>query len=70
MPEKTPLDRLNIQIEHAGKNRSYCVFSLEEAIAIRDEIRISADGWRSCIDHIIKPESKCPVCKLEELGEL
>ena len=22
-------------------------------------------GWRSCIDHIIKPESKCPVCLLE-----
>lgn len=31
-------------------------------------------GWRSCIDHIIKPDSPCPVCALAEanirIGEL
>ena len=27
----------------------------------------SVHGWRSCIDHIIKPESACPVCKIESL---
>ena len=27
----------------------------------------SVHGWRSCIDHIIRPDSPCPVCKVEEL---
>lgn len=27
----------------------------------------SVHGWRSCIDHIIKPDSPCPVCRVEEL---
>ena len=30
----------------------------------------SVHGWRSCIDHIIKPESDCPVCKIEQLQAL
>ena len=29
--------------------------------------RFQSAGWRSCIDHIIKPESSCPVCRIEEL---
>ena len=29
----------------------------------------TVDGWRSCIDHIIKPESACPVCAIEQLEE-
>jgi len=29
----------------------------------------SVHGWRSCIDHIIRPDSPCPVCKVEELTE-
>jgi len=24
-------------------------------------------GWRACVDHIIKPDSPCPVCRIEEL---
>jgi hypothetical protein len=24
-------------------------------------------GWRSCIDHIIRPDSPCPVCRITEL---
>ena len=24
-------------------------------------------GWRACIDHIIRPDSPCPVCKVEEV---
>ena len=27
---------------------------------------IKTAGWRSCIDHIIKPDSPCPVCLLAE----
>lgn len=27
-------------------------------------------GWRSCIDHIIKPESTCPVCEIERLNNI
>lgn len=29
----------------------------------------SVSGWRACIDHIIRPDSPCPVCKIEELEE-
>jgi len=29
--------------------------------------RLREAGWRSCIDHIIKPDSACPVCKITEL---
>jgi hypothetical protein len=25
----------------------------------------AAKGWRVCIDHIIRPDSPCPVCALE-----
>lgn len=28
---------------------------------------IEKAGWRSCIDHIIRPDSPCPVCRIEEL---
>jgi len=24
-------------------------------------------GWRCCIDHLLKPEHPCPICKIEEL---
>ena len=27
---------------------------------------ITKSGWRCCIDHIIKPESPCPICALTE----
>lgn len=35
---------------------------------LRAELRsfITA-GWRSCIDHLIKPEHNCPICRIEEL---
>lgn len=26
-----------------------------------------AAGWRACIDHIIRPDSPCPVCEIEKL---
>ena len=25
------------------------------------------NGWRSCVDHIIRPDSPCPVCRIAEL---
>ncbi len=25
-------------------------------------------GWRACIDHIIRPDSPCPVCEIERLS--
>ena len=28
---------------------------------------IAGSGWRSCIDHIIRPDSPCPVCRIAEL---
>lgn len=31
---------------------------------------IAKAGWRSCIDHIIKPESTCPVCEIERLNNV
>jgi spore coat polysaccharide biosynthesis protein SpsF (cytidylyltransferase family) len=31
--------------------------------------RFTKAGWRACIDHIIKPESDCPVCENEKLRE-
>jgi len=52
------------------------------ALAANDEIqRLHADnerlraekqaiidgGWRACIDHIIRPDSPCPVCRIAEL---
>lgn len=29
--------------------------------------QMKSAGWRACIDHIIKPESPCPVCRIEQL---
>lgn len=29
--------------------------------------QMQSAGWRSCIDHIIKPESACPICRIEKL---
>ena len=26
-------------------------------------------GWRACIDHIIRPDSPCPVCEVEKLTD-
>ena len=26
-------------------------------------------GWRSCQDHIIKPEHPCPICRIERMSE-
>ena len=28
---------------------------------------LTESGWRSCIDHIIRPDSPCPVCGIERL---
>ena len=28
--------------------------------------RMRQAGWRACVDHIIKPDSPCPVCALRE----
>lgn len=25
----------------------------------------ASNGWRACIDHIIRPDSPCPVCEIE-----
>jgi len=36
----------------------------EQIIALEAD---SVHGWRSCIDHIIRPDSPCPVCRIEEL---
>jgi hypothetical protein len=33
----------------------------------KQEEDFSRAGWRCCIDHIIKPESKCPVCEIDRL---
>ena len=27
----------------------------------------ASNGWRACIDHIIRPDSPCPVCEIERL---
>jgi hypothetical protein len=27
----------------------------------------AAAGWRSCIDHLIKPHDPCPICMIEQL---
>lgn len=40
--------------------------SLERIAALVEEIQKA--GWRACIDHIIKPESQCPVCYASELA--
>jgi len=29
--------------------------------------RLRGSGWRACIDHIIRPDSPCPVCRIEKL---
>lgn len=32
--------------------------------------QLKSAGWRSCIDHIIRPDSPCPVCENERLRAL
>jgi hypothetical protein len=37
---------------------------------MKENQRLKADsvaGWRACIDHIIRPDSPCPVCVHEQL---
>lgn len=55
------------------------IWKQDKIIATRDKTiaRQKADmetvikaGWRSCADHIIKPESTCPVCEIERLNRL
>ncbi len=29
----------------------------------------ASNGWRACIDHIIRPDSPCPVCEIEKLTD-
>lgn len=45
----------------------YAVDRIEQ---LEEELeRFKTAGWRSCIDHIIKPEDECPVCMIIELEE-
>lgn len=53
--------------DHEGIDGTFAIRELREAAANCIE-RFEASGWRSCIDHIIKPEDPCPVCRIERLN--
>jgi hypothetical protein len=46
-----------------------CNLQQQAAKQAKELEALRKDGWRSCIDHIIKPEAECPVCKIEALQQ-
>ena len=60
---KREFEKLKKRIEEleTAVNSSY------DAKTVATANEIVKNGWRCCVDHIIKPESKCPVCRIEEL---
>ena len=33
----------------------------------RENAEMAKAGWRACLDHIVRPDSPCPVCRVEAL---
>jgi len=52
----TERDQAKYGEQDMEKQRDDALLRLEE---------ITKAGWRACIDHIIRPDSPCPVCRLE-----
>lgn len=53
-----------------AKGKSSIYGSTRVAQSAADEIeQLKSAGWRACIDHIIRPDSPCPVCEIERLRD-
>jgi hypothetical protein len=68
-PLKTELiDANNIAISLREACEYWKLCDVEQKARIKElETEFSAAGWRACIDHIIRPQDACPVCKIETL---
>jgi DNA repair exonuclease SbcCD ATPase subunit len=61
------IDDLILQATHE-RSHFYVGSVLKRAKQRIEELEAQiTSGWRSCIDHIIKPSDPCPVCLIEEL---
>jgi hypothetical protein len=58
----------NYDPQNIARKQDYVEWEAAQALReLRVQSKIEAAGWRCCIDHIIKPESPCPICKVEKL---
>ena len=61
LPHKEPNVAVGASLSCLG-----CSAIREENKRLAEEVESFTNaGWRSCIDHIIKPETPCPVCRAE-----
>jgi hypothetical protein len=67
------LNRLKINYRFSshpiGQLTGFLVSERDRTNDLEDQIeKIKKGGWRSCIDHIIRPDSPCPVCEINALN--